>query len=86
MKNKLIDLNDHLFAQLERLNEEGLTKNSNKETLAREIDRSKALTSVSSQIVANGKLALEAAIFQSGGNSLPIGGKMPAMLEDKKDD
>lgn len=56
MKYSLVDLNNHLFAQLERLNNEDLKDDE----LSREIERSKALTSVSSQIVANGSLQLQA--------------------------
>lgn len=38
MKNKLGDLNDHLFAALERLNEEDMTS----EEIAKEASRAKA--------------------------------------------
>lgn len=56
MKNKLTDLNDHLFAQLERLNDEDLTGDDLKE----EIERSKAITGVSKEIVGNARLVLDA--------------------------
>ena len=56
MKNKLIDLNDHLFAQVERLSEEGLTGDKLKE----EIVRSKAVSSAASNIINNARLALDA--------------------------
>ena len=55
MKNTLGDLNNHLFAQLERLGEEDLTE----EELSREINRSKAITDVASQIISNGSLVLK---------------------------
>lgn len=57
MKNKLIDLNNHLFAQLERLSDEGV----NGDKLAEEIERAKAVAGVSKIIVDNAKLALDAA-------------------------
>lgn len=57
MKNKLIDLNDHLFAQMERLSEEGLTA----EALAKEVTRTDAMVKVGEQIVSNATLALRAA-------------------------
>lgn len=57
MKNKLIDLNNHLFAQLERLSEEDLTK----EQIEQEVKRTEAVVSVSQQIVQNADLALKAA-------------------------
>ena len=56
MKNKLTDLNNHLFAQLERLSDEDLKG----EELEQEINRAKAITSVSTQIIQNGALALKA--------------------------
>lgn len=56
MKNKLSDLNNHLFAQLERLSDEDLEGDK----LAQEIERSKAVTCVAREIILNGKLVLEA--------------------------
>ena len=56
MKNKLVDLNDHLFAQIERLGEENMTA----EKLEFELNRTKAITNVAREIVAGGKLQLEA--------------------------
>ena len=56
MKNKLVDLNNHLFAQLERLSDEE-TKG---EELLTEIRRSQAITNVAKQIINNGSLVLHA--------------------------
>ena len=58
MKNKLTDLNNHLFAQLERLNDEDLTG----ENLRHEIDRSAAVVRVGEVIVANAALVLKARV------------------------
>ena len=52
MKNKLSDLNNHLFAELERLSDEDLKG----EALQEEISRAKAVTNVAAQIVQNGSL------------------------------
>lgn len=56
MKNKLTDLNNHLFAQLERLSDEDLTA----EQIAQEVQRADAIVSVSDQIVRNADLQLKA--------------------------
>ena len=55
MRNTLGDLNNHLFAQLERLGEEDLKD----EDLQKEINRAKAITGLASQIIANGNLVLK---------------------------
>lgn len=47
MKNKLTDLNNHLFAQLERLSDENLTP----EQIEQEVKRTDAIVDVSEQIV-----------------------------------
>ncbi|WP_312428340.1 hypothetical protein [Lacrimispora sp.] len=61
MNNKLIDLNNHLFAEMERLGDEEL-KGDN---LIQEIERARAITGVASQIISNGSLALKAEQFKS---------------------
>lgn len=58
MKNKLGDLNNHLFAQLERLSEESLKGVK----LEEEVRRAHAVTNVAREIINNGKLILEAKI------------------------
>lgn len=56
MKNKIPDLNNHLFEQLERLNNDDLTP----EQLKDEVNRAKAMTQISSQIVQAVKVTVEA--------------------------
>lgn len=57
MKNKLSDLNDHLFAQIERLSDETMTP----EQIDRETKRGKAIAAVADQIVKNAVLQVQAA-------------------------
>jgi hypothetical protein len=57
MKNRLSDLNNHLFAQLERLSDETLSA----EQIAQEVTRAEAIVGLSGQIVANAAVQLKAA-------------------------
>lgn len=57
MKNKLTDLNDHLFAQLERLADETLTP----EQIEKETKRSAAIVDVADQVIRNAALQVQAA-------------------------
>ena len=57
MKNTLADLNDHLFAQLERLSDEDLKP----EEIEREAKRGAAIVAVADQIVRNASLKIQAA-------------------------
>lgn len=56
MRNTMADLNNHLFATLERLTDEDLST----EELDKEIKRSEAVQKVAKTIIENGTLALQA--------------------------
>ena len=56
MKNKMSDLHNHLFAQLERLGDEDLKGDELKE----EVGRASAIAKISHQIISNVDLALKA--------------------------
>lgn len=56
MKNKLTDLNDHLFAQLERLSDESLSP----EEIEKEVKRAEAVVAVADCIVSNAGVQLRA--------------------------
>jgi hypothetical protein len=66
-KTKISDLNNHLFAQLERLADENLTP----ERLAEEVSRTEAIVSVADQITDNARLQLAAAkLFAEHGTAV----------------
>ena len=75
MRNTLGDLNNHLFAQLERLSDEDIKG----EKLMEEINRAEAVSTIAQQIISNGALALKAK--QIASNSLDADMKIPKMLE-----
>lgn len=56
MKNRLSDLNNHLFAQIERLSDESLSA----EDIEREAKRADAIAKVSDQILDNARITLQA--------------------------
>lgn len=56
MSNSLSELNNHLFAQLDRLSDTSLKGDK----LKQEIERSKALNQVATKIIDNGSLVLQA--------------------------
>ena len=75
MKNTLGDLNNHLFAELERLSNEDLDP----EELKTEISRAYAVQGMAASIISNAKTVLEAQKFQDS----KIGtDKIPRMLSD----
>ncbi|WP_224825620.1 hypothetical protein [Cognatishimia sp. MH4019] len=67
MKNKLSDLNDHLFAQLERLSDEDL----NSDDIEREVKRADALVGISDQVLRVADTGLKAAkLFAEHGDAV----------------
>lgn len=77
MKNTMMDLNNHLFEQIERLMDDDLDIDT-------EIKRSKALEGLADKAIANAKLSLEAEQFvQDYGYRQKA--ELPAMLESKDD-
>lgn len=75
MRNTLGDLNNHLFAQMERLGDESLKI----EELEMEIERAKAIKDVAGQIISNANTVLKAQElnYEAGRSNVVI----PKMLE-----
>lgn len=72
MKNTLLDLNNILFEQLERLNDDSLSD----EQMEMQLKRTDSIVKVSEKIIDNGELAFKAIqhkdkYYGSGGKSLP---------------
>lgn len=76
MKTKLTDLNEHLFGQLERLNDTTIKGDS----LVAEIERSRAITGISKEIISTHRLVLDAHL--KTGDMVPSK-PLPKMLESK---
>lgn len=77
MRNTLGDLNNHLFMQLERLNDEDLKG----EALQEEIVRAKAISDISKNIISNAAVVLNAQKMINDGNKINADAKLPKMLE-----
>ena len=76
MKNTLADLNNILFEQLERLNDDELTE----EELEMQLKKTDSIVKVSEKIIQNGELAFRA--IQHKDKFYGTGGKtLPPMLE-----
>ena len=71
MKNTLVDLNNHLFEQMERLNDDDLTI----EQLEKEIKRTDAMKDIATQIISNASILLKATElnmeYSRGDNCVP---------------
>lgn len=79
MKNKLTDLNDHLFAQIERLADEDLKPAQ----LEAEVKRGNAIVAVADQILRHASLQVQAAKIMSDHGidptrHMPVLGAQPA--------
>lgn len=81
MKNTLTDLNNYLFEQLERLNDDEISE----EQLERELRKADSIVKVADKIIQNGELAFKTMqhMDQYGYNS--ANRAVPPMLETKGD-
>ena len=78
MKNSLIDLHDAMMSQIERLNEENISN----EELEKEINRSRAISSVAKTMVSNADLMLRAQKQKDDFND--ANGELPTIFSEKK--
>jgi hypothetical protein len=77
MKNRLTDLNDALFAQLERLTDESLTA----EQITQELQRTTSVVQLADRIVDTARLQLDGARFiaeHNGPKQLPASLALPS--------
>lgn len=79
MKNKLTDLNDHLFTALERVNDEDLDS----EALRNEINRARSIANLGREIVQNARLVLDGEKYKRDYGIIRDGDTVPAMFSDK---
>lgn len=77
MQNTLGDLNNHLFAQLERLGDEDIKG----EELREEMERVKSISIVAKQIIDNASLVLDAQKSFNVSDKFNADAKLPKMLK-----
>lgn len=73
-RNKLSDLNNHLFEQLERLNDDELQE----EHLDQEVKRANAMAKIAQSIIGNAQIVLRAELVKREHGT---GEELPRMLE-----
>lgn len=78
-RNTLSDLNNHLFEQLERLNDA-----ETEEEIQQELGRSKAVEGIAKNVIDNGKLVLEAQRFKHD-DRMDANREVPRMLTGSKE-
>jgi hypothetical protein len=78
-RNKISDLNNHLFAQLEKLNDDELKG----ENLSTEVERARAMSSLASQIISSTKLTLDAMKMANNGEINPV--DVPNLLNENNE-
>lgn len=78
MKNTLSDLNNYLFEQLERINDDSLTP----EQLEVELKKTDSIVKVSDQIIRNGELAFNTMRHLDSHGYNADNRKIPPMLID----
>jgi len=78
MNNTLVDLQNHLFMMIEKLNDKGLKG----EDLKQEIERSIAINEVAKTAIANGALMVKAADSLYG---LPVSDELPLIPKSPND-
>lgn len=74
-RNKLKDLNDHLFAQLERLGDEELKEDE----LLLEVKRSKAIDGIARNVINNARLVFDSVKFST--ENMPVNKTLPSMFK-----
>lgn len=77
-RNKLSDLNDHLFMALERLNDEEL----NSEQLDNELKRVHGISSISREIIHSSNLIYKVAVSMGKGDIDPM--TLPQQFNNQK--
>lgn len=80
MKNTLLDLNNHLFAEIERLGDEELKG----EALAEELQRASGISNIAKNIIENANVTLQATKFMDDHMNADL--KVPKMLVDNSHD
>jgi hypothetical protein len=76
--NTLSDLNNHLFAQLERLGDEDMNMNE----LSQEIERARAISYIAKNVIENAKVALDGAQFRV--DHLDQNKELPEQFKDNR--
>lgn len=82
MKNTLSDLNNYLFEQLERLNDDSLDADQ----LERELKKTDCIVKVGDSIIRNGELAFKTMQHMDQYGYTGKGRAVPPMLETKEED